>query len=87
MRISIDTCDKGHDAYERAVAAEDSVRIFFNGKQIDAARILTADEEAGFIRQFRLNKHGELFLDGAEAATETLHGKVRIVLEPKRASH
>ena len=57
--------------------AYDEVAITLNGEDV-TSRCYEADDEAGYVRCFRLNDDGEKFILNGEVARETLAGEVVI---------
>lgn len=51
------------------------VRIFFN--DVEAKRIVEADDEAGYIVQARLDEHGHRVMHGDSYVYDRLEGAVR----------
>jgi len=73
MRVSVDKDDPGY--------VEDYLfyRVFFNGEE--ANRVITADEEKGFIIYYATNKNGGAVRKHGKAGdllSRQLHGNVRI---------
>lgn len=76
MRLSMEENDAG---YNLALAMR--TEIYFDGiKQLNA---LTADEELGYIKRYRINSRGEVYILKDSIETEEVYGKVEIVLNEK----
>jgi hypothetical protein len=74
MRISVKEGDPGY------CAEAFKARVFFNDVE-QKGTCITADEEQGLIVRFIKNEDGGLVVNNGEAMTETVTGKVRIILE------
>ena len=76
MRISVDSNDPGNENFQRMGLA----KVFLDGKEID--RVMTADEEEGYIVRLKLNGMGipEIDPETQLFALETLYGGV--IIEP-----
>jgi hypothetical protein len=59
--------------------------IQLNGENV-TMRCFEADDKAGYVGLYRLNEHGQKFLDDDEAAKERLEGKVSILIMPQEAT-
>lgn len=76
MRLSINADDSGYNL-ELAMRS----KIYLDGiKQLNA---LTADEELGYIKRYRINSRGEVYILKDSIETEEVYGKVEIVLNEK----
>lgn len=73
MRLSMQKEDTGY----RNLAGV-RITVFIDG--VEAKRVLTADEEAGYIVVCSVNEEGRVFIKDGEIQTEIRRGKVEIVL-------
>jgi hypothetical protein len=83
MRLSCDATDPGHKEWLRLGSPAGRTLVFVDGVQ--QRRVITADEEAGFVEKFSTNENGHMRVDYAknEAIRETMRGVVRIEVRPK----
>lgn len=83
IRSSCDKDDPGYEFFMRNGGHGERWRIYLDGRETD--KVITADEGQGFVYKLRVNDQGHTFLDPDDPtrpATETLHGSIRIVVEP-----
>ncbi len=81
MRLSSDKRDSGYDAWQRTQMFGKRVKIFLDDKEMNDVDI--ADDELGYVRQYKKDDKGHIFLDEktAEIASQELSGKVRIEIK------
>lgn len=72
MRLSCREDDPGFQPADKTLTAV----IYLNGSEITG--VITADEERGFILRYMRDEQGRIRVDGNEARTEKLYGKVQI---------
>lgn len=79
MRLSVLRSDPGFLAWAR-MPGKTELKVFFEDVLVD--RVLTADEERGYIVAHVLDARGRpiLSIDRTELITKELHGRVRIQL-------
>lgn len=81
MRSSVIKTDPGYANYRKHSRAFQSKALVITLDGVPQTRVITADEETGYILRFKTNENGAPYRDPnnpTEAAKEELHGVVRI---------
>lgn len=78
MRLSVRADDPGNILYASMGYLGRKVRVKLDGEEISA--VITADEEEGFVVRYRKDVDDHFVIEDDEAVTETITGKVEIIL-------
>lgn len=77
MKISIDDPDHWEKCAFRPEGAE-HIRVLLDGVELD--NVISANEEAGEVTRYRIIISGHIYALNGFFQTETLHGKVQIIM-------
>jgi hypothetical protein len=78
MRLSVIAGDPGYLTYACLGHLGPKVKIKLDGEEMSA--VVTADEEEGIVVRYKKDADGHYLAENDEAVSETLHGKVEIIV-------
>lgn len=77
MRSSVDRSDPGFANFLRHGGFKRKWHIFVDGRIIP--RVVTADEEQGYVEIYKQDQDGQYVLDGDQIKRERIYGHVKIL--------